>query len=544
VRAENQLSIDTGTMDDKSKTPLKDAASLIHTLDQAYADMNSQAANAARDAQEARKNARAASEIARRYLHRSYPSSNESPFGAKNYGGDALSTDAILMTSSSTSKNNNADTAQQSPTHTDTQPNSSPQQPVDTKNSSAATPHQVTQSQSESNTTGTASRQRGSRRMFAAASPSSSTERLAQSHADDVLEWTLQVERGKQALLREQRLHDETKAKVITAQAKLSSLEETIQQLRQALEQEKADRKADVEKMQQDLEQANYRADAADEDAEFALQLAKESAEARNQIEVELYQVKQELARSNYGSGDGTEQFNDPDSRRLVRFADEGQVADGPAPQTPRPSPPPAMVASGRLLLRRSLGKKYAGEGEDPDTSVILELERTPSKSAERRRKLREQLKELDEHDISIPTPPRPPPPPPPPKGFTSTFNAKSLEECAHILRTSGHRLELGGHWFRDGKENTGEDDSNSPTKVFHNLEAMTRQYCQSVEFKLERQQKEVEELSSLCGFLEQKLVDEQVRPSMSMVVPYHTYGILQTQYHTLTYLLAHRQLR
>ena len=521
--------------DDKAATthehtaPLKDAASLIHTLDQAYADMNAQAANAARDAQEARKNARAASEIARRYLNRSYPSSSESPFGASagatstetgrgegptSASATLLSPSAILMTSPSAAHTN-------TPKH----PHRSPPPPPPPRPStlSTETPRgQTTTSNSEatiapSSTTSSSGRRRPRFNAGTSGISTPSSERLAQSHADDVLELSLELERTKQALRQEQRQHDDTKAKIITAEAKASNLEETIQQLKKELEQERLNAKSVAEKFEQDLAQANYRADAADEDAEFALQLAKESAEARNKLEVELYQVKQELARSTYPNntaGGTPSEYQSLENKRLVRFADQAPEASSPLgapppPQTPRPQPPANMVASGRLLLRRSLNKKYHdNDGEDADSSMILELERTPSKSAERRRKLREQLKELDEHDIVIPTPPRPPPPPPPPKGFNSVFNAKVLEECATVLRSSGHRLDLGGHWFRDGKENSNSPNV-SPEKAFHNLEAMTRQYCQSVEFKVERQQKEVEELSSLCGFLEQKLVEE-----------------------------------
>ena len=73
------------------------------------------------------------------------------------------------------------------------------------------------------------------------------------------------------------------------------------------------------------------------------------------------------------------------------------------------------------------------------------------------------------------------------------------FQNAAKLLQESGKRLELSGHWWR----NKGA----SRNKLVHEMEAMTRQYCKSVEFKIGRQKKEIDELDSLCGFLEQKLV-------------------------------------
>ena len=68
---------------EENTSPHKAAADrLIEALDIACAEMNFCAADdAARDADAARRNARASSEVARRYLNRSYPKVH-SPFGA------------------------------------------------------------------------------------------------------------------------------------------------------------------------------------------------------------------------------------------------------------------------------------------------------------------------------------------------------------------------------------------------------------------------------------------------------------------------------
>ena len=80
--------------------------------------------------------------------------------------------------------------------------------------------------------------------------------------------------------------------------------------------------------------------------------------------------------------------------------------------------------------------------------------------------------------------------------GSPGTPIAEHCRNAAKLIQESGRRLDLSGHWFRKGS-----------LSGFQEMEAMTRQYCQSVEFKVDRQQKEINGLESLCGFLERKLV-------------------------------------
>jgi len=137
------------------------------------------------------------------------------------------------------------------------------------------------------------------------------------------------------------------------------------------------------------------------------------------------------------------------------------------------------MIAAGRQLLRRAQSPNHE--------EAVVTLEYTPIKSAERRNRLRERLKNMED-DTMLLSPPRQAAATSPrmDAGFTTgTPNiVKVTEECknvAKLLQESGRRLDLGGHWWRDAGKN--------PHPDVH-LEAMARQYCQSVEVSPKRSYK------------------------------------------------------
>jgi len=183
--------------------------------------------------------------------------------------------------------------------------------------------------------------------------------------------------------------------------------------------------------------------------------------------------------------------------------------------------PPRSMIAAGRqLLLRRSMSPQDA----------VNRLEQTPTKSAERRQQLSQRLNERlnesineDENIMLLSSSPSRTPLSPNrignasfAKGDTSacstiatnTATKKKLEEyhsAVKSLQISGKRLDLDGYWWRDhGKTMI----SQPPIQI----DIMARQYCQNVEFKIDRQQKDINQLESLCGYLEKKLfLDEEL---------------------------------
>ena len=440
-------------------SPLKAAADLIQSLDIAYTEMTHCAADAAKDAEEARRNARTASEIARRYLQRSYPKIPSDFGGApspKYASRSEESKGGTLATEAKTDHPNHGMNGAPKPT--------APSSPKWLTSSIAAP-----------------SPNRNRQRTF-----QSSSDRIAQSHAEDVLALSLDLERSKQALKTEQCMHDDTKAALSAHKVKASTLETENARLKEQLAQLEKEHAGKVSELQQEIEKSRYILQAAEEDAQLALDLAKESSERRDEMERELERVKEEFTRLNECPQEPLET-----PRKAVRFADDSSVVDmSIGPTTPQSTPSRSLVAAGRQLLRRS-------QAGSPSAEVVT-LELTPAKSAERRRKLRQRLSEQQASPLAL-TPSTPPPPPPPPSltvGSPGTPIAEHCRNAAKLIQESGRRLDLSGHWFRKGS-----------LSGFQEMEAMTRQYCQSVEFKVDRQQKEINGLESLCGFLERKLV-------------------------------------
>ena len=453
-------------------SPLRAAAELIQTLDVAYAEMTNNAADAAKDAEDARKNARAASEIARRYIHRSYPEV-QSSFGdapsqrrrntnpededddddddeeEKTKGGDPLTEISGIS--------NQLETQQ----HNQQLPEISPPD----------------------------------RRKRIYKNPFSS-ETIAQSHAEDVLNLTLELERTRSGFKSEQRLHQETKASLADYKSKYEAAEAQNQRLVKESANQKQTTQT-ITNLEQELANVKLRHQAADEDAELALELAKESFEKQEHAEALLQKALEEiemLKAQRTTEGNSTLTNSETPSKRSVRFSDEVPPPPKPPPPPPPPVPPAdssspvsshplgavgaprSMVAVGRQLLRRS-------KGSSPDEEVVT-LELTPGKSAERRRRLRERLVQLEEDVSSSPDKKPPASPPPRMELVNPLLHKKLIEECqklAKILQESGHRLELGGHWWR-------RDPSAAKAQQQHDihLEAMTRQYAQSVEVSYE----------------------------------------------------------
>lgn len=440
---------------EENTSPLKAAADLIQTLDIAYAEMNSCAADAARDAEDARRNARAASEIARRYLNRSYPKVH-SPFGA-------------------------ASVSSPSPMSF-TQHWGEPKFDISKElieigaEDHVGTPHHL-KTPDQNHPTGRTGTSRSSRRTFK--TPSSS-ERLAQSHADDHLSLSLDLERSKQMLKSEQRMHDETKASLAAVKSKNKSLEEQNQKLLADMEKQRDEGKQKRGALEQDLAQSNYRMEAAEEDAQFALELAKESAEKRDQMEDSLQKALQELEqlRAQPNSAPRT-------PKRSVRFADTTPSLPPPPPpqleeptpivaeETHRPGPSRSMIAAGRQLLRRAQSPN--------DEQAVVTLEYTPVKSAERGNRLRERLLKNMEDDAMIISPPRQAAATLPRMDAGFTTGTEEFKNVAKLLQESARRLDLGGHWWRDAEKSSQPDV---------HLEAMTRQYCHSVEVSPKRSYK------------------------------------------------------
>ena len=332
------------------------AADLIKTLDSAFAEMSSLSASAAKDAEDARRNARAASEVARRYTVRSFPQLS------------ALSSSPTKMSSPMTDLN------QKSPLMVNYNNNS------DVNNRKRRIPK-----------------------------PPASAELLAESHAEDVLSLSMELERTKQLLEQEQMEHDQTRMSLTKYRAKNAQLESQMDKLLADMEKQKEDHGYSVDDLKRELRSAATRANVAEEDAQVALDLAKQAAEStREQLEVYLQEAVDEvtLLRNQLeqigvppGSVMPTTAASPRDnSTKGVRFAESPTVLTVPNRDgtmvlaTPPSAASRSMVAAGRKLLSRAVAAS-------PDTNMHA-ITLTPQKSAERRQRLRDRLKSLGHQDV------------------------------------------------------------------------------------------------------------------------------------------------
>jgi hypothetical protein len=318
------------------------------------------------------------------------------------------------------------------------------------------------------------------------------------------LQLSLELERTKQALKSEQRMHQDCKTALASIRSKTANLEEQNRKLLEDLERERRQSTQEVSNLQQELEKGRLRLQAAEEDAQLALDLAKDSSEQRDQIEEELRKALKEIQelKVQHQTNAGKTPLEVETPKRHVRFADSrSERKDHEETKTPESlfaTPMSSdsgglsrsMVAAGRQVLRRQL----APSPED----VVFRLELTPAKSAERRQRLRQRMTELDGMVAASPLSPSHGTPAHSPLRLTHTSvvidenenNAtvrKKLEECyaaIKILQTSGKRLDLDGYWWRGGAgSNIGKASLTHPIQ----LDVMTRQYCQNVEVRINR---------------------------------------------------------
>jgi hypothetical protein len=527
-------------------SPLKAAATLIQTLEIAQTEMTSFAADAARDAESARRNARAAQEIARRYQNRSYPR-------VKSSFDDINVSDLSRKGSMSLS---NGDGGDSRPTTSNTSVTPRPKPPKmktlysyqqhnddlhDVTNDIIAiaaelkTPTGVSVSgdaitkptgtpenggsrvpQGGHDEGGSATQSQttkvNSRKSRGFQTPSS-VDRIAQQHADELFQLSLELERTKQALKSEQRQHQECKLALGSIQSKTKSLEHQNQKLLEQLEEERR-KSARLSSLEQEVEEGRSKMQLAEEDAQLALNIAKEAAEEKDQLEDELQKALEEIqnlkALTNVNENlniNGSRPAQATETpKRHVRFVDSESKEDqrpghGETPESMFGTPMSSssntaeivlsrsMVSAGRHVLRRQM----ALSPED----LVHQLEMTPAKSAERRQRLRQRMTELDAVIAAASTstaasPNRLMHASSPIRLLTSAATSpagdedaalvrRKLEECqaaCKILQTSGRRLDLDGFWWRGNGSNSKSQQLAHPMQ----LDAMTRQYCQNVE--------------------------------------------------------------
>ena len=481
---------------------------MIQSLDIAHTEMTSFAADAAADAERARRNARTAQEIARRYQNRSHRTSSfsmdafEAPTSAVRTKG-AVGSSSLEITTSRPKR------PEIMRFHTDATPSRKPtlnDGNREKKNDDdVSTPVVSKQTEMQDKASANNSSSVPNRRGFH--SPGS-FERISQHHADDLLQLTQELERTKQALKAEQRLHKDCQLSLASLQSKRIELMNTNQQLAEQLEMERNQSTMQITHLEQELVLSRSRLEAAEEDAQLALDLATDSSAEREKMEEALEQAQDQIEmlreQQQYGK------------QLSVHFADD--IADnthtntssttstsanmniGSAQMKQRGNGPPrSMIAAGRqLLLKRNMSPQDA----------VIRIQLSPARSVERRQQLCRRLNEHLNEDANIAllssSPSRTPLSPTPGNNHTTTTSAtstsgvdapshfsihnaitrKELEEyhtATKILEISGKRLDLDGYWWRE------QSKTSSSTTIQHNpiqIDVMTRQYCQNVEVR------------------------------------------------------------
>lgn len=261
-------------------------------------------------------------------------------------------------------------------------------------------------------------------------------DRLKQVHEEEILALSLRLEQSQHALERLQMTQDETQLALSRAQAKNAQLERQVEVLEDKLHQA-----PDTRKLETALENAKYRVEAAELDAQLALDLAKKNAEQREQFEGYLHDALEQMDHLQDGAS------------KTVRFAESPTVVEV------RREVPRALVLKGRCLLEQS--KESSAEDG----------------SMERRKKLRELLKLDLEPTIDHPVTP------------TASADPKTIKR----IQESGKKLGLAGRYW---------------TEPDVELDTLVRHYCTAIEVTVERQQKEIFELESLCSIYEKGVSD------------------------------------
>lgn len=496
------------------------ASQLIQQLDAALGDMNSSIVEGARDAEEARKNARRAAELARRFAAKT------------NAGGNSSNIDDDWDAPTQLSLHENGGPLQPPPA-----PSPPKQQPYMNGDATAvSTPSHNTSNNSSFPFSNNSAR---AHRLHKTA------ERLAQQHADELLQVTLELERTQQSLEAEQMAHDETRSALQQSKSKQHQLEHQVETLLNDMETARCDAGLRLDQLQDDLERARERVAEAEEDADLAYEIAKSKEAERAKMEEWLHRALSEIqglreyiANSDQQQPetateeDGTADcFHDylPDQKtpthgssssdgdnttgssakpRRVRFQFDGEDGDNQETTTPaaassanvgssstssqqhrRPTSRSAMVAAGRQLLQQHRSQ----------SPVSAEA------SAQRRRRLRSRLQgmilEGDDDNIADPDGLLAGLSSPASQNYSSSNKPKrphglgqaveALDVCRHaaqVLKESGCRLHLTGRWWNDKSEDTNDDNDNNAQQRDHHdeihLDTLARHYTAAVEVR------------------------------------------------------------
>ena len=293
------------------------AADLIRKLDTCYAETTADIVTGAREAQDARRNARIAAELARKFGSKTawqedQPEVLASPLPAVPVRppSPVPTRDTELSVDLDAAMDAAAATATTSPSFSGS---SYPAWKMNGTSNGQSSPH------------GTA---------------------LAQAHADEFLQVTIDLERTQEALEREQCAHQETQATVQQLQSRLERVENQLSAAQDDVETAREQYGRQMDELQQHLQAETTRADVAEEDANVALELAKNKAEAEHEMRHYLHEVLErneeyrECLATNMAST--PDEMEEHQKNRQALVAAGRQLIQSRSTPSPRKAPPPA----------------------------------------------------------------------------------------------------------------------------------------------------------------------------------------------------------
>jgi hypothetical protein len=364
----------------------------------------------------------------------------------------------------------------------------------------------------------------------------SKTEELVESHAEDILSLTLEIQTLREQLKNERNEHEKTKHYLSVQEEKSVQLEKNIQTLQSEVQNIKDNHEREMERILKDNEGMKLTVMEAEEDARKAFDLAKESDLKMSEMEVFLSQALDEVEqlRSNdVVSGNQlpmiSEQFSNErsdgyDSLELSSDIDTPRKIGGRSPILSATSPfnrERVGIAMGRNIMRQitesddNLSTASASTFGSTTSNTSSYLANLTRRSAEKRQKLRESMKRsIDvgptgkevlfysssqsvQNNLDL-------------KSENETF-LTTLKKVDDTMKQSGKKLNLGGRWFNGPSSMSLK--SKRPGQLDNDAldtELLARYYCRSVEALVSKQREDVKELKNFCGYLEQRLQVQQ----------------------------------
>lgn len=335
---------------------------------------------------------------------------------------------------------------------------------------------------------------------------------------DAELHLAAEVERLKSLLSDEQHLHKQTKLRMEALAGENADLTAAVERSR-----------ADRNRLKREVATLRAKCMAGEEDAAMALDLAKQSDAERTKVEEYLQHAAEEVEK--------------------LKTQLKQQQQSNQLPRHPQATVSKELVRVGKKLL---LKKKMAGLNNDStstDHNIVNSNNNAAycyhvnlARSSEKRAQLRNKMRQIASLTPTLPLSENIPsaaavnggdkrisasPPSGGGVGVNLSNNRAYLtsdtcESVVNMIRQSGKRIGLAGlerSLAQNGGGSSGDvagDTADDRHRHQHNIENITSAYCSSVETKIRSQKEEAREMESLCEYLEEKIANATAASTIS----------------------------